>query len=200
MDGAGDWPRAEARRLQWAFIRRQLAAITGFVMVVMVATLVLLAFIHSAFQRGLIVGAAIVGTLSAIAMLVMQVTGTAPKSMGQRRNEWTASELRPLRRRGWQIVNHFSLRANRDIDHVMVGPDGVVAVETKWSAQGWTLEPPEPRVARCCNQARDNAKVLALWHPLRSLGIVTVRPACSCGAGEKTSCPMRIPGCGRWAT
>jgi hypothetical protein len=109
--------------------------------------------------------------------------------MGAAAEQWTASELRPLRRLGWRIVNHFSLRASMDIDHVMVGPGGVVAVETKWSAQGWTLDPPEPRVLAAANRARDNAKVLAHWHPVRSLGVTTVLPVVFLWGGKERTLP-----------
>lgn len=127
------------------------------------------------FQRGFIVGAALVGTFAAIAVVVMQVTGTAPTSMGALAEQWTASELRPLRRAGWRIVHHFALRKS-DIDHVLLGPSGVFAVETKWSARGWMLDPPEYRVLQAVKRVRGSATLLQLWHPLRSLGVGTVEP------------------------
>lgn len=45
-----------------------------------------------------------------------------------------------------------------DIDHVLVGPGGVVAVETKWQGRGWALDPPEDRVLGAAQQAESNAR------------------------------------------
>lgn len=173
---AGSWARSEARRLQWAFVRRQWPHLAAILVVVVVTTGIALFFVPGAFQRGFILGSVIVGTLFALSLLVMQVTGTAPMSMGAAAEQWTASELRPLRKRGWRVVNHFSLRAHRDIDHVLIGSPGIVAVETKWSARDWSLDPPDERVLAAAHQVRSNAKDLSLWHPLRSLGVRTVKP------------------------
>jgi hypothetical protein len=35
--------------------------------------------------------------------------------MGATAEQWTASELRPLRRSGWRLINHYLLRS--EIDH-----------------------------------------------------------------------------------
>jgi hypothetical protein len=166
---AGDWARAENRRLQRSFMRRQWRVLGGAVAAVTIVTTAVLLFVHDAFQRGFIVGGAVAGTLLGLAILVMQATGTAPKSMGAAAEQWTASELRPLRKSGWRLVNHFSLRASSDIDHVLVGPGGVIAVETKWSARGWTVDPPEERVLQAVRRVQRDAKILRLWQPLRAV-------------------------------
>jgi len=88
-------------------------------------------FIPSRFVGGLVVGAIGAATVSMLALWVTLVTGTAYRSMGATAEEWTASELRPLRRRRWRVANHVAL-GRPDIDHVLVGPGGVIAVETKW--------------------------------------------------------------------
>jgi len=80
-----------------------------------------------AFCAGLVVA----GDLGAVAFWVAQATGTASTMMGDLAEQWTASELRKLRRRGWRVLNHVMLK-QRDIDHVLIGPGGVYAVETKW--------------------------------------------------------------------
>ena len=72
-------------------------------------------------------------------------------------------------------LHHLSLRA-WDIDHVLIGPGGVYAIETKWSAQPWTLQPPEDRLRRAAQQARGNARDLQLWTGLRRAGITQVTP------------------------
>jgi hypothetical protein len=86
---------------------------------------------------------------------------------------WTASELRPLHRHGWRIANHFAL-GRSDIDHVLIGPGGVIAVETKWSASGWILDPPEPKLQHALEQVRRNAKNIKYWHDLKAAGLTDV--------------------------
>ena len=73
-------------------------------------TAVLLAFIEGDFGRGFILGAMLVGWSAALFVLVMQMTGTAARSMGASAEQWTASELRPLRKSGWRVINHVALR------------------------------------------------------------------------------------------
>ncbi len=172
---AGSWARTKARRRQWQFIRRQWRFFAVTMVCAAAITSLVLAFVHTEFLRGLIVGTSVAGTLSALAMLVMLVTGTAPISMGATAEQWTASELRPLKRAGWRVMNHVALRA-WDIDHVLVGPGGVIAVETKWSSYGWELDPPDAALARAVDQARANARSLRLWQGIRSLGIESVSP------------------------
>ena len=88
-------------------------------------------------MRGLIVGLGVAGTAGALWLWIVEATGTAPTMMGDLGEQWTAQELRRLRRSGWQVVNHVTLTAP-DIDHVLVGPGGMFAIETKWSATPWT--------------------------------------------------------------
>jgi hypothetical protein len=167
---AGQWARGQVRQRQWRFVRRRWRLLVTMVAVAAAATAVLVALLHSDFQRGFVIGFALAGASGGLAVLVMQVSGTAAISMGATAEQWTASELRPLRRAGWRIINHVALR-KWDIDHVLVGPAGIVAVETKWSADGWTLDPPGPRILHAADQVRRNARDLSLWHPLRSLGV-----------------------------
>jgi hypothetical protein len=109
-DRAGSWARGEARRRQWQFIRRQWRLLAGMIAVAATVTALVLTFIEGDFQRGLIVGAPSVATFGALAFMVMLVTGTAPTSMGATAEQWTASELRPLRKGGWRMINHVALK------------------------------------------------------------------------------------------
>ena len=108
-----------------------------------------------------------------MAMMIMMATGTAYRSMGAIAETWTAGELRPLRRHGWRVINHFSLSVG-DTDHVLIGPAGVIAIETKWSSQPWVLNPPSEEVHRAIVQVQKNAKQLRLWEGLKSSGVAHV--------------------------
>lgn len=183
---AGDRVRAEARRMQWQFVRRSWAWLGSGVLIAAAGTAGLLLLFHDPFQRGLVLGAAVVLTFGGLWTLVVQLTGTGPLSMGAQAEVWTASEIRPLRKHGWKVANHVALRP-WDIDHVLVGPGGVVAVETKWSSDGWTLAPPEERLRRAIQQARRNAHDLRVWRPqLRATPPETVRPVVFLWGGTRT--------------
>lgn len=187
---AGQWAREEARRQQWHFIRRRWRLLVTMTMAMIVLTAVVVSFLNGAFERGFILGASFAGTIGALTVLVMQVTGTAPISMGATAEQWTASELRPLRKAGWQVINHVALQ-KWDIDHVLIGPAGVIAVETKWSAGGWTLDPPDPGVLRAVDQVRKNAKNLTYWHPLRSLDVGSVSSVVFLWGGSRLDAPPK---------
>ncbi len=174
-DRAGRYARARARRAQRSFARRNWRMLTGLVVVGYVPVLVSLVFLPGGFLRGFAAGAGTAAVIGAAASYVVQASGTGPQLMGDLAEQWTASELRPLRKRGWKLVNHVSLRP-WDIDHVLVGPGGVVAIETKWSAAAWEMHPPSPRVRDAVRRTAGNARDLALWTPVRRCGAPSVTP------------------------
>jgi hypothetical protein len=104
-----------------------------------------------------------------VAFWVVQVTGTAATMMGDLAEQWTASELRRLRRRGWRVVNDVPLEG-RNLDHLLIGPGGVVAVETKWSATPWDLRRNDNRVIDAARQAQACARTIALWSNVKRTG------------------------------
>jgi hypothetical protein len=204
---AGVFSRAKARQAQLQYVRanwRMLSTIAAAGIALFGATS---ALTPSVFESGFILGAGLAGVAGLIAHWVTRVTGTAPQMMGDLAEQWTASELRRLRRLGWRVVNHFSLRPS-DIDHVLIGPGGAFAVETKWSAYPWTVDPPEPRLVRAMQQAEDNARDLSMWAEFKAAGISAVEPVVILwGAGTGLIPPIsrfgRVavgagPGAGQW--
>jgi hypothetical protein len=125
--------------------------------------------------RGFVLGANVAGALGYIAFFVIQVTGTASVMMGDQAERLTVDELRPLRRQGWELVNRMALKVG-DIDHVLVGPGGAIAIETKWSSDPWQLDPPGARVLAAVRQSAESARLLGLWHGFRSRGVSVVEP------------------------
>lgn len=172
---AGSYARRIARQRQYAFLRqvwKYIAVFLAFCATVLIATAQVM---PSDFARGLLLGGGLVAVSCGLWQWVVQATGTAPTMMGDLGEQRTASELRKLRRRGWRLVNHLTLR-NRDIDHVLVGPGGLLAIETKWSAQRWRWSPPDEHLVEAARTAQANAHDLQLWHELKSLGVADVRP------------------------
>ena len=175
---AGRFARAQARKKQRAFARRNYRVLLALVIGPVLPVLAAMPFTSSAFLRGFAIGAALTGAIGAAAIFVLQYTGTAPQMMGDLGEQWTASELRPLQRRGWKLINHFIARGGNwpDIDHVLLGPGGIFAIETKWSAASWNLTSPDGRVREAVARAKSSARHLELVHYVRSCGKPTVTP------------------------
>jgi hypothetical protein len=169
-DRAGSWARARARTTQREFLREHWllfgSAVGGSWLVAAVCGLAM----PNAFMQGLVVGAALVAAPVSVWVLAVQITGSAPIMMGDQAEQWTAQELRPLHRRGWLLINHFSLGVN-DIDHVLLGPGGAFVVETKWSGSTWESGLGTQRQRDAARQADLRARSLRLWHPFKSRGI-----------------------------
>ena len=166
---AGSFARGRARRKQYNFLRRNWVLFVATFVVTSMVLGVTIYFTPNDFARGVVLGGGLVAVASAMWLWVVEATGTAPTMMGDLGEQWSARVLRKLRRDGWFVVNHVALKT-RDIDHVLVGPGGVIAVETKWTASDWVFEPLDPRIAAAADQARENAHDLTWWHELRSLG------------------------------
>jgi hypothetical protein len=80
-------------------------------------------------------GGFVVGVfIASIPLLLLQVDvtfGIATREMGHAAEQWTAAALRRLRLRGWRLLHDVRF-AGLNVDHVAVGPDRIVVVETKW--------------------------------------------------------------------
>ncbi len=72
------------------------------------------------------------------------------------------------------MVNHLLLK-HGDIDHVLVGPGGAYAFETRWSATPWRWDGTDPRIQRAAEDARRHANTLSHWHPFKSVGATSVQ-------------------------
>lgn len=155
-------------RTQWRLLALLAAALLALFGVAAV-------FASGPLQRGVIVGMGVTFTACAVAALVVLTSGSAPLMMGEMAEQWTAQELRPLREHGWKLVNHFGLGPG-DQDHVVVGPGGVVLVETKWGGTPWDVDGGDVFFRRALEQTARNARQLALWHGVAKHGRPGVEP------------------------
>lgn len=117
--------------------------------------------------RWILVGAVGISGVWVAALLVIVMSGAGPALMGIQAEDWTAQELRRMRRYGWHSIDGLMLRSDSDIDHVAVGPGGVLVVETKWSAERWPNDDQgsgfmDRALARAVGQARDNCRMVRL--------------------------------------
>jgi hypothetical protein len=132
--------------------------------------------------RAAVIAAAVVSGIWFDLLLVVVVTGSGNQAMGAIGEVWTAQELRRLRRSGWMLVNRFMSERWGDVDHVLVGPGGVVVIETKWSGQSWQLDYQGNRhatgsLAKAANQAQQARKELAGWIQTIAPGIEIISVA-----------------------
>lgn len=133
------------------------------------------AFATGPLQRGVILGGGLSTTGFMLVAVVVLASGTAPLLMGESAEQWTAQELRPLGPHGWKLINHFGL-GRGDHDHVLVGPGGLLLVESKWGGTPWTLDDRDTLFQSAVSQVLRNARQLTLWHEVARHGHPKVEP------------------------
>jgi hypothetical protein len=124
-------------------------------------------FLTGAFSVGLVVVTFVVLTLDGAQQ-------TRDHAEAERRS---SHALRRLGRSGWRVVNNVTF-LSMDIDHVAIGPKGVVAIETKYisSPSDVTEEGRAGPLGRPVDQAKLGARRIRLL--LKSEGMdVSVAPA-----------------------
>jgi hypothetical protein len=124
--------------------------------------------------RGAVLGGSAISGLWFDVLIVLVWTGAGSQFMGASGEASTSDVLRGLGRDGWRLVNNVKLTSWGDIDHVMVGPGGVLVVESKWSAESWPVNgygprSMESRKKNAAGQVQRNAKDVVDW--LRESGI-----------------------------
>lgn len=121
-----------------------------------------------------------------------QLAGTYNLANGRDAEKWTSKELRKVCGPGWHVVDGISF-AFHDVDHVLVGPGGVYAIETKYtdsmielsSRRGYEWVRPH------LEQAIEGARSIRylLWNHK-----VSVEPIVFVWGGEVTGSPASFDG------
>jgi hypothetical protein len=124
------WAAVEARVAEAPLIDRTLPIAWVPVFAGLLWSLPLLAFTHG-HVRGLALGAvwATVGWAQLVALILWVGGGDL---FGRMAESSTEDVLRRRRRKGWRVAQDATLGRGHDIDHIAVGPGGVVVIETKW--------------------------------------------------------------------
>jgi hypothetical protein len=94
-------------------------------------------------------------------MTLISFDGSASYRVGAQAEEWTSAELRQLPA-PWRVEDHIPFGNRFDVDHVAVGPHGVLAVETVWTSGHWNAAAAKPDrflVAKI-DQTRRNARTI----------------------------------------
>jgi len=95
----------------------------------------------SAEVTGFLLGAGLVSIPWALWTVALAVDGSASWRIGADAEQWTANELHRLGP-SWRIEHNVPFPDNgylHDVDHIAIGPYGVLAVETKWSTSAVDL-------------------------------------------------------------
>lgn len=90
-------------------------------------------------ERWIVLGAAGISGLWLVGAFALLWTGAANTLMGLVGESYTADVLRKFRSRGWKLVNGIKITGSTDVDSVLVGPGGIIVVETKWSGSQWPM-------------------------------------------------------------
>lgn len=139
---AGRFARRSVRLIHRQVLRRKWRLFALMSLGIAVVTVGAVLVQERPFVRGLTVGVALAATIAAIAFTVVLFGGTAPLMMGEIAEQWTAQSLRPLQRHGWHLANHILINSG-DADHILIGPGGVIVVETKWRREPWRAQGPD---------------------------------------------------------
>ena len=99
--------------------------------------------------------------LGATAWTLHLTTGTHSRYLGKIGEELTAEAVLNRRRRwkGWRLVNGLYFRGHGDVDHVLVGPGGIFALESKWTSVPWLVD----RVGIVGPEERDPLLQARVW-------------------------------------
>lgn len=137
---AGAWARQRvaARRRQllrdhWRGLLKAISAIIA----VSVVVIVLAGLFVGAWLAWLMVGG-VYAALIATWLMVFEIADPITRrfASGATGEELTADRLRECASLGWRAVHNIAIRP-RDIDHLAVGPGGVLAIESKCPDAGW---------------------------------------------------------------
>jgi hypothetical protein len=137
----GDWSRTTAHRDMRAWARRnwRFLAIPGAPIALEIA------FNEwaepSTFLRGFLDGFIVATWMATVFVIAAVSSGSWPKLWGAAGETFTADEFARTRRRkqGWRIFHGLRI-GGIDIDHIAVGPGGILAIESKFVSSGrWRL-------------------------------------------------------------
>ena len=159
---AGRWARSQVRQRGWAFVSERPWLAVLPILVLGTIGVLLVSFLPDP-ENWFFAGVAACCIPWTFAVIVRDQLGLAAVGLGGAAEEWTSRELRQFVRkeasagRVWHVFDNVPMHGF-DIDHVLIGPGGVVTVETKWSTEGWAKPWALARVEEGSRSARTNAR------------------------------------------
>lgn len=124
-----------ARRDLWALYRTDLKLLVVGTALIWLGGAMGLLVLHQLLPAVFpyVTGAAVASYFWAIVYLVRVDDPFTSRRLGGKAERWTSEVLRTLKRAGWQVFDAVEFH-NFDIDHVLIGPGGIYAIETKWTS------------------------------------------------------------------
>lgn len=119
------------RQEMLAFLRKNWVLFSVVLGIGVLATTGVAAIQRTGFARGLAVGVLGTLTLSGIAY-GLAVGGFTARSVGAEAERWTTLQLRKLPAGSWAVIDDIRFD-DGNVDHVVIGPGQIYAVETKWT-------------------------------------------------------------------
>jgi hypothetical protein len=158
---AGASGRAFARERLSAFVRSRWKVLLLMAGLLLVAYLPVVWFALAPISdvRGFALGAYTAAVIAYVCHFAVVASGAGLATMGELAETWTHQELARLPK-PWRVVNHVIFRQG-DVDHIAIGPDGVIVVETKWTSDRVVLDGTDPWMSGALRQAQRNARDVA---------------------------------------
>lgn len=131
----GEAARIRMRTLQWNAVTRLWRPILVLVAIWFTASIGFAVAPTFAALRGFAIGFLTAAFVAVVVWLVFVSSGSYGWHLGKLGEEATAEAVcGPFRRRqGWRMVNGLPFSGLGDIDHVLIGPGGVWAIESKYT-------------------------------------------------------------------
>ena len=139
MGSVGSYAREKASRLRRDFVRRHWRLLAGWA-VGFIAVSCLVAWSQHGAVRWLYIGVAAASLFWSTLWMVDHLDGGRSWRDGVVGEELTAQALSGLERSDWRAFHGLVFQTTHrfDVDHTVIGPGGVFAVETKLANGVWT--------------------------------------------------------------
>lgn len=147
---AGSGARRQARELLSETVRRHKKVVPVFVVTYVAIALII--WFTLQWSREFFLGAWTATIVAVFHHFMWQVSGAVNYELGSLGEQWTAQALRKSQTSGWRLINDIYFDG-WNIDHILVGPGGVVVLETKTTSKSWGDRDQEPWLAKASGQA-----------------------------------------------
>ncbi len=138
----GERARLEIRRAWQRTARKNAIAAVCLILFGVLYAEVISALRMPTWWRAFLIGFATASLLAGLMWIVYVLSGIHGWSLGKLGEEATAESVlsRKKKRLGWRLINGLYLAGHGDIDHVLVGPGGIFAIESKWTSNRCRIE------------------------------------------------------------
>jgi hypothetical protein len=159
------YARRRLRKSFWLFVQETKKVVVVFAgAVVLVAAYTVVAE-PSSFLRGLVIGVVTTALMAAFLIMFLVTSGNALTLAGAWAEDFVNDEIKKARKRGhvWGAVPNIEV-GGFDVDHLVVAPGGVFAIETKAHARRITRATANADLEQARESARKAALILQSKH------------------------------------